>query len=344
MLRCRPWILGLLSELGSLSEFSEDQFDAALNKWSVNELNITPQQFLAELSEMGVVWPCAQRESLQAINREISLDWESNGWASAKLFHDSVVYSKFLQADPDGWKQQLEAMECIQQSGEGPAPFRELDQSLPRLRLADNPRPLESPLAEVLLKRRTKRMFASNRPITQEVLSSILFYSAKAQHQYHNKFFGTEIRRTSPSGGSRHPVELYPQLFGPAPEMCGNFYYNPLQHELVRLGPTGAELMNVVSQRQIKLEQNFVVFLVTARFCRNFWKYRYAKSYLFTLFDVGHLVQTLIFTCEAHGLGCFLTPALDVEAVQRHLQLQNIYDECPVYFLAAGFSNSGVDA
>ena len=339
-LNLQSWFYRALLDLGQGGAFTESAFATALTQhFPTGEPIPDPSELLHELVRLGVFWPAEQWNRFEAANAPPWLDWEKHGWVSAKLFHDSIVYSKFLMGDSEGRREQLEASEDIHQSGEGPPPVKFYPNVLQRVPLPQSSPPLQKNFAHVLLRRRTCRLFESARPITRDVLASILFHAAKAQMMCPSRYFGVEIKRTTPSGGSRHPVEIYPQVFDSPDGMDGSFYYDCIEHSLVRLGDTAREHMYELCQRQVALTRNFLVFLVTVRFARNYWKYRYPKSYLFSLFDVGHFVQTLILVCEASGLRCFLTPALDVEAAQRHLGLENIYDECPVYFLVAGYSS-----
>lgn len=262
------------------------------------------------------------------------LEWEDNGWLAAKLFHDSVVYSEFLFGDELGWEEQLKAMADISDSGAPPPFIKELgnEHSLTR------PKKMEKfDFYTTLTNRRTIRSFNNDSIISEDLLSNILYYSASAMKVLNNKYFGKLMYRTSPSGGAMHPVEIYPAVINIQGIEDGIYHYNPISHALSFINKKiSKEFLYEISQRQVNLSGNFLAFIITARFIRNFWKYRYAKSYAFTLFDVGHFVQTLILTCEANGLKCFLTPALNVKLSQEILELDNVYDECPVYLVVAG--------
>ncbi|MFP5405933.1 MAG: SagB/ThcOx family dehydrogenase [Gammaproteobacteria bacterium] len=338
-LQLHPWFSRVLLDLGETGTFSDEEFVAALRRHAPEgESPIEHARLLGELIDVGVLWTDERWGLFEAANAGVHLEWEDHGWASAKLFHDSIVYSRFLQGDAEGWDEQVRAMEEIRDEGEGPPVVKRYPPEFERIALGAPHDPLTRNFGEVLHGRRTCRVFDGERPVTRASLASVLFHAAKAQESTHNRFFGPHIKRTSPSGGSRHPVEIYPQVFDSPDGLDGSFYYDFVEHCLVRLGDADRGLMYELCQKQAALERNFVVFLVSVRFVRHYWKYRYPKSYLFALFDVGHLVQTLILVCEALGLRCFLTPALDVAGAQRHLGLDNIYDECPVYFLAAGHS------
>lgn len=326
-------ILMALVDLGKKQPFNQTDFYASISKFDTVSIEDSTQYF-DELIEHEII--ISHLTKLKKLNKDVEFSWEDNGWLSAKQFHDSVVYTKFLQGDDTGWLKQVEGMKLIRENGIGPPVVKKYNANLKRIELSPASLNRNKNFFEILINRRTCRAFNNSRVIDKELLSDILFYSAKSQKVFESKFFGMQIFRTSPSGGARHPVEVYPQLIDVKGCDDGSFYYDHVEHKLIKIGETNKELLNEVSQRQVSLKGNFISFIVTARFVRNYWKYRYSKSYIFTMLDVGHFVQTLILTCEALDLECFLTPALDVELVQHHLSLPNIYDECPVYIVIAG--------
>jgi SagB-type dehydrogenase family enzyme len=328
----QPGLLAGLVELGGQGTFDREDFLLMVSSRYKGDKEAAESLFETLCSCGFLVSPA--KAAKPAKSR--SLSWEENGWLAAGLFHQSVAYSSFLLGDKEGWDEQVSAMTDIKESGEVPPMVKEYP-GRKKIKLPPSVQERQLPFFEVLENRKTIRSFKRETPITKQLLASILYHAARAKTVGDSHYFGNLMRRTSPSGGSMHPVEIYPQLIGVKGLRDGNYYYNPEHHALVQLeGAMTREMLYELSQRQIRLEGNFLAFIITARFIRHFWKYRYPKSYAFTLFDVGHFVQTLILTCEAMGLKCFLTPALNVEIAQKHLDLDNIFDECPVYLVVAG--------
>lgn len=266
------------------------------------------------------------------------LDWVKNGWGYAKIFHDSIVYSKFIAGDPVGVVEQIKSIIDITSSSPNiPSPTKKYEGH--EIKLEDFNLELSDGCInfyDVIEARRTSRKLTPTLGIEKSLLSKMFFHSAKFKSKKTSNYLGDYYKRTSPSGGSLHPVEIY--MINQNAEIGlkeGVFHYNPISHSLFEVSNNlDFEDLKQLCQNQIEFNSNAIILIITARFERNFYKYRYSKSYLFTLFDVGHLVQTLILVCTALGLKTFLTPALDVALANSIINIDNIYDECPVYFIA----------
>src|SRR5262249_16049265 len=68
-----------------------------------------------------------------------------------------------------------------------------------------------------------------------------------------------------------------------------------------------------------------VLFILAARFYRNFWKYRKApRSFRVIQLDAGHLSQTLELVCTSLGLGSFFTAAINDINIDEELGLDAV--------------------
>jgi SagB-type dehydrogenase family enzyme len=261
-------------------------------------------------------------------------NWCSMGWGVASLFHEATIGADFLKGDADGMRTQIRGLEIIHGEGDGP-PMKKSYNSLP---IIDLPKHIDRPGPDffaVLKQRRTCRSFRPPKVMTIGTFSTLVHYAAGIQKTVRSPL-GPQALKTSPSGGARHPIELYPQIFRVSGLAEGSYYYDPLQHRLVHLGPTSASSIFAMGQNQSGCAEMNVAFILTIRFSRNLWKYRYAKSYAFSLLDLGHLSQTLILTATALGFRTFLTPALNVVQANEHLRLPNPFDECAAYLVTVG--------
>lgn len=280
----------------------------------------------------GLVIPCAGAPNDVSA---AALPWDDYGWGLARIFHEALAAASFVQGDAEGWRVTAEISQHIAHDGAGPPIVKEYF-------AADTvalPAPSATPPTDFfasLLGRRTTRTFAA-RSLSVGLLSTLLHYSARSHGTLKNPYFGEHLLRTSPSGGARHPVELYvvPLAVDGLPRRV--FYYDPKQHALREIGPAEPADIETIGQHQAGCYDAPLALIVSARFGRNMWKYRYSKSYVFTILDVGHFVQTLVLTATALDLGCFLTPALNVREAQRLLRLDNIYDECATYLVTVGY-------
>jgi SagB-type dehydrogenase family enzyme len=104
-------------------------------------------------------------------------------------------------------------------------------------------------------------------------------------------------------------------------------YHYSLEHhtleEMKTLSESEAEQLAVT----FTADQRFtataaVLFIMTARFRRTFWKYaNHAKAYRVLLLDVGHLSQTLYLVCTELGVGAFFTSAVCETDIEEALGL-----------------------
>ena len=151
-------------------------------------------------------------------------------------------------------------------------------------------------------------------------------------------------KRTSPSGGSLHPVECFlivQRVEGIEP---GLYRYRIDTHALEPVvpaiappqsGDTGTMPAGDAAQRAWTADelrafariavagQDWfadapVLCVLAPRFHRNFWKYRnHAKAYRVCVLDAGHLSQTLQLCATQAGLGPFVTGAINEVDLER---------------------------
>lgn len=181
-----------------------------------------------------------------------------------------------------------------------------------------------------LLRRRSTRAFDQDRPMKLIDLATILYYTFGC-HGYARLATGVSvIKRTSPSGGCLHPIEVYPLIRNVHGVEAGVYHYSVYDHTLERLSvqPESHELRELAIRflaGQSAAGAAHCLLLMTARFERNFWKYRNnVKTYSVVLMDVGHISQTCYLTCNRLGLGAFFSAALNAPLIERALGIDGI--------------------
>jgi putative peptide maturation dehydrogenase len=189
----------------------------------------------------------------------------------------------------------------------------------------------EGRLFELLRSRKTIRLFDAEAPMSADELSTILYYTFGAQGWTPLVPGLIGLRKTSPSGGSLHPIEVYPLVLNVREIATGLYHYNVERHGLElfkRLDRTQAEtLAESVTLGQSYFRSAHVLFILTARWYRNFWKYRKAqKSYRVIHVDAGHLSQTLYLLCQELGLGAFYTGAINDVNIEELLEVDPLQE------------------
>jgi SagB-type dehydrogenase family enzyme len=211
-----------------------------------------------------------------------------------------------------------------EQFGPAPPPFHNRARTQERREL---PLPAEkNQFIELLKQRKTVRIFDDINPLNEHELSTILYYTYGCQGyaELLPGVFG--LRKTSPSGGSLHPIEAYPLVVNVAGVDSGLYHYNVEHHTLDlirRMRPNqAADRAECFSLGQSYFRTANVLFILTARWYRHFWKYRKAqKSYRVVYTDAGHLSQTLYLLCTEMKLGAFFTGAINDINIEEELGL-----------------------
>jgi putative peptide maturation dehydrogenase len=217
----------------------------------------------------------------------------------------------------------------VQGLGKPPSHFHKISnpsrvRQLPVIRRSDG-------LYEILLKRKTSRAFDTDNPMTLNELSTILYYVYGAQGYSSLLKDLVILKKTSPSGGGLHPTEVYPLIMNVAELEPGIYHYDVQNHSLelmVGLGRDEArELAKQFTAGQTYFSLAGAVFIMTARFYRNMWKYRWnARTYTVLLMDAAHLSQTLYLVCAELGLGAYVTTAINNADIEQKLGLDGFQE------------------
>ncbi|WP_369978453.1 putative peptide maturation dehydrogenase [Xanthomonas bundabergensis] len=180
--------------------------------------------------------------------------------------------------------------------------------------------PLQGGVADVLRARRTTRHFDRTRPLALAELSRMLFGTFGAIAAEEIAPGHVAVRRTSPSGGSLHPIEAYPLIIDVEGLTPGFYHYESDTHRLIKIiDLTQADARTLAAELTIGqtyfADCSALVFHV-ARLDRHHWKYRrHPKAYKAVLLDSGHLSQTFYLLAAERDLGAFYTAAVnDVDA------------------------------
>ena len=188
--------------------------------------------------------------------------------------------------------------------------------------------PLTEPVADLyrlLLERRTCRDFDAQGELTIDQLGTLLRYVWGA-HAYSAGKNGVLLAKTSPSGGSLHPLEAYPLLARVRGVDSGLYHYSVRRNALElmeRLEPNAvAELADHFTAGQDWFAGAQALFIVTARFERSFAKYRQDPgAYQSLLLEAGHFSQTFYLVATELGLGPFVTSVVNHVDIDRRLGL-----------------------
>jgi SagB-type dehydrogenase family enzyme len=147
--------------------------------------------------------------------------------------------------------------------------------------------------------------------------------------------------KTSPSGGSMHPIEAYVLARNVKGLGAGFYHYSAADHrlELLKGEATSRDITRLLAHQWWYAGAGFVVFL-TAVFARTRWKYDYARAYRAVLIEAGHLCQTFCLTATSLGLAPFCTMAFADSKIEKMLGIDGI-SEAALYAAGAGIPPKG---
>jgi SagB-type dehydrogenase family enzyme len=254
------------------------------------------------------------------------------GWRSwnpaAGFFHFSTKDVEFAE---DPW----ESMRTLEQKAKSrplPLPVKAYRNS-PRITL---PRAnADTEFARVLQARRTWRKY-SHEAVSLEALATTLDLTFGIQNWAELPGLGRAAMKTSPSGGSLHPIEAYVVARRVANLRPGIYHYHAENHSLEWLR---SGLSKKILQRNLGHQHWFAntafLILMTAVFARTQWKYEFPRVYRSILLEAGHLCQTFCLTATWQGLAPWCTIALADSRWECLLGIDGI-SESLIYAAGAG--------
>lgn len=286
-----------------------------------------------EFASRGFILTDSADEALAELTRRDNVLSSSDWNVYAALLHfmtkwrDVRAVRLDLPEQPDKWPDAMLISEpglraYVDRFGPPPPEFH----SVPiHCGLVELPAPtMTGGLYELLLARKTSRAFDTSVPLKLHELSTILYYVWGCQGCLPLLDGIVALKKTSPSGGSLHPIEVYTVLINVEGIEPGLYHYGVQHHALeliARLGPKEASaLADKFATYQSYPRWSQALFVMTARFYRNYWKYRkHPKTYSVILMDAGHLSQTFYLVCAELGLGSFVTAAINSANIEEAL-------------------------
>lgn len=187
------------------------------------------------------------------------------------------------------------------------------------------------PLIQVFKKRRSHRQFTESSLTLEEL--TFLCWSVAGVHQIGPNEVWT--KRTSPSGGARHPFETYlvvQRVQGLDP---GIYRYSGLHNQLVLVKP-GDDFCEYLGEEVMQsfVKKSAVVFIWTVVPYRNEWRYAYTSAREMAM-DIGHYCENLYLAAESIGAGTCGVGSYHQKIVDEMLGVDG-EDEFTIYIAPVG--------
>jgi SagB-type dehydrogenase family enzyme len=260
--------------------------------------------------------------------REKAIEKQWSGWDSAaRHFYYATRKTRFHP-----WNAEIDAPDFSSRD-DPPPPFYERKGDaipLPPFHFEASDR-----FFEVLRARRTLRRTAGEE-ISLDDFSRVLRWTWGATHVVDNAIMRRFILKTSPSGGGRHPTEVYAAVLRVTGLAPGIYHYSVERDALtlIQNGFFEDELERICCQGDF-LRGAAAVFFMTSLVQRSIWKYPISHALRVLFLDAGHLGQTFHLVCTNLVLAPFSFAAFSPEGVEAFLGIDGVR-EIPLYACVAG--------
>jgi SagB-type dehydrogenase family enzyme len=261
--------------------------------------------------------------------------WQQTGWDEALTYHwhTNLLPKVDYAADPHGYEDKAMMTSYLARE---PQPKSYKCIAGPRIALERDVPVTSRPIADIF----ADDVGEARSPgaMTFAELSWLLYLTYGQTATRKLPLTGAHVAKTSPSGGSRHPTEVYPVVFSAEGIAPGLYHYSVEHHALVELAPG--------SHRRFVQDHVFthparpgfpptVVFLHTTIFERSMFRYREGRSYRVMQYDLGHVMQTGALVASALGRSSYRAYSLHDSEVDRFLGVDGIL-ESVMTFTAVG--------
>ena len=297
------------------------------NDWAF--YNNLDSEFLKKFLEIGVILDKNLEESQAFINRENTLieqQWHIYAalFSTMTKWKDIDVKFKIATAKMDSAE---DMKKMIEENGYPPLFYHKVENYINKVKI-NYPNLKEDSFFNILLQRKTSRNFDKDKKLSFEELSIILKYTFGV-HGIRSLYESNiqSVKKTSPSGGGLHSTEAYILVMRVEGLECGMYHYNTNDDNLYLIKKYSKEEA-IKKAYQFTAGQEYcsdasVLFFMSHRYYRNYWKYRKNTSaYSVLLREAGHLSQNIYLIATKLNLGVF-TAAINHCNIEEELELKN---------------------
>ena len=211
-----------------------------------------------------------------------------------------------------------------------PEPYKEHEKNLKIIKLPD-PKFNEVDFWGIIYRRRTKRDYVADKPISLQFLSTLLWAT-----QGMTADFEEISLRTTPSAGALYPIETYLSARLVEKLEPGLYHFRPhlFDLEYLKSGDCSNKLSKAALNQDM-IESAQITFIWTAIIARSKWKYL-QRAYRYIYLDAGHIAQNLSLSAEALELGSCEIGAFFDDEVNKIIDVDGI-KETVLYMATVGW-------
>ncbi|EPX61706.1 hypothetical protein D187_010325 [Cystobacter fuscus DSM 2262] len=261
-------------------------------------------------------------------------EWSRYGWDEPFRFHWTINHIERFNYRQDGRAADIQMMESFVKAETPPPQYKEFTNK-PFIALESNVDLEHGSVEDAFIGRQGA---PRDLPMTLREFSWLtkLAYGQTAVRRLF--VTGEHVAKTSPSGGSRHPTEVYPLVIDVEGLEPGLYHYSVKRHglELLVAGNHTRFLREHIICREDR--PNFrprVAFVYTSIFARSMFRYRESFSYRVMHHDIGHLMTTFSLLLSSLSRPAYSAYSFHDEEVRSFLELDG-YFEAPMAYSLAG--------
>lgn len=291
------------------------------------------KQVLKKLIEAGTL----VEKDPGALSRVRAERWQEFGWSDPAAFHSATFGQRFDPDTLDGMDYPSYYRQLLEDS-------RDVGEQPPAVKPVDHygdPAEVEPadrvPVAAMTVLNGLMPINRFERSVLDAADVVGLLSDAAGAQRTVGGILGEHLIKAHPSGGARHPLECYVVAKHLNGMPGGVYHFKSTDHRLRPVPDAGApEEIDTICFGKGGIATAAAVVVVTCRWLRHSWKYRYPRSYRMIMLELGHLVQTFNFTATARGLGAYHCPSIDDAAMLEFLGLDDDGIEGPLYAIGIG--------
>ncbi len=261
---------------------------STLFEFLASKLNIQTEQFenaLKSLISKNIIIFSEKQEDYRTLFDNF-LNWTKSGWEDAANYHFFTWDAPFLDYTKEGEGHDIDRKKMIK--------YQSLEPDTQRLKkyntsLKNIPLPsLNSSIAEV-----------QDYKISEKIKYLLAFtFGKKGEKSCHWIDDVPLIRRTSPSGGSRHPTEGYFLSIGLADIQKGFYHIQTDPISLSLIEDKSSYLNDLVEKDSLVIG----AIVLTSVFERNMYRYREPRTFRTIHMDIGHILATIEILAQEFGI------------------------------------------
>lgn len=281
-------------------------------------------ELLDHLIEEGLLLAQEDPPSTEEID---SLSWSSNGWEAAYQYQRYCMQlPKLDYTRPTAHKNDIELMEAYIAEEQPPSNYKNYHEK-DVISLPTN-MPLRNAVEVLALPPASRRP----EPMSRREVATLTRWCFGQTGTHELLVTGMHVRKTSPSGGSRHPTEAYVIPLDVSDLEAAVYHYNVEHDHLTvvhRPAPRQFVENHILVTRTWRELRPRLVYVLTTIPERSMFRYRESRSYRVLHHDVGHLLQNIRYVARGLDRQALCIYSMHEQDVTEYLALDGL-KEAPI--------------